>query len=879
MNRPSYAPPIVAAVFIMLVAFLGLSSSASATVTTCAANPLGAASPYTEFVQTNGQRDSESEGAIAYGGNLNASGMTVGTRLNVASSFPALVVNGSSQSFNLQKGSAYVPGHTGNVNFNGGGTYLTTAPIDFTSAFTALTTASNNYAAATPNATATVINTNGANPAGISLGGNAIYLKGTDTTRNVFSVTQAQLSGNVAVLIEVPAGSTALINVSGNSPKVEGNMYFKVGNSWTQAQDNATAGFNSKTLWNFPTANTVTLNTGSAFAGTILAPGAVVKADNVGHTIGQVIAKQFNSERETHQALFDGCLPEPPSGPTGPTGPTNPTGPTGPTNPTGPTGPTNPTGPTGPTNPTGPTGPTNPTGPTGPTNPGKPKLKITKTVDHSTVQSGSQVIFTLTVKNEGDAASADTVITDSVPVGLHVDSADSPCSITGQLVKCSVGSLAPGQTVSYQVKATTSVPTTDTADDQLAVNKVEQQISLQPGETKTVQITCDSGGIMSDGAVRSDAVDQGTGDFNSIEVKSVHSISTSTYEAVVANHSTGQAQAKLFGVCLPAQTTAGHPLVVGPIVSQSFALSPGVHSLNLTCGAGFTPVAPGVEFSAGRAWVIASAPNGANGRKVTFKVDTAAAGTVSLRCLSNTTGVVNGSSTQLQFTPITKTISVPAGQVVSEQLICGENAKGIVAGWEYDNDLVPLGNDPQPKTRVFKIWNPTSTPLNATLYLLCLEGRTGTSTGGQYVNTANVSSSSVQDSGAVLSSDATVTVTGSTGITGPTGATGSTGPVGPLSVSPTAVRAKVSGKSLTVKLNSDASGTVKVTSSGKFKLGKHRFGKGTRLGSGKFSDATATVKLSKAAVKAIRAGKVRHVKVTVASDGKSTSKVLRVQRG
>ena len=54
--------------------------------------------------------------------------------------------------------------------------------------------------------------------------------------------------------VEVLAGSTTVINVSGNSAEVKGNMYFKVGSSWTQAQDTATAAFNSKTLWNFTTA-------------------------------------------------------------------------------------------------------------------------------------------------------------------------------------------------------------------------------------------------------------------------------------------------------------------------------------------------------------------------------------------------------------------------------------------------------------------------------------------------------------------------------------------------------------------------------------------------------------------------------------------------
>ena len=446
-------------------------------------------------------------------------------------------------------------------------------------------------------------------------------------------------------------------------------------------------------------------------------------------------------------------------------------------------------------------------------------------------------------------------------------------------MRCAVGSLAPCQSVSYQVKATTSLPTSDTADDQLAINKVETQISLQAGETRTAQITCEAGGIMSDGAVRADAVDQGTGDLGSIEVKAVHSISTSTYEAVVKNNSTGQAQAKLFGVCLPAKTTGGHSLEVGPIVIQSFELAPGVHTLDLTCGAGYTPVAPGVEFTAGRGWVIASAPSGATSRKVTLKVDAAAAGKVSIRCLSNRTGTVNGTSTELQFTPITRTIQVPAGQVVSEQLICGDNAKGIVAGWEYDQELVQLGNDPQPKTRVFKIWNPSSHPLNATLYLLCLEGRTGTSTSGQYVNTATVTSSSAQDTGAVLSDDATVNVEAASAPSGPdtTGGSDSAGS------GPSVYSARLSGRTLAVQLSPGAtSGSLKVTSTSKFRVGRRHFRKGTRLAGGNFTVAGGTtvtrVMLSKAALMAIKAGKVRNVKVSATAGGQTVSKNLRVLR-
>jgi len=868
--------------FVGLFAVLSFAGPAAATSpsTECLANPLGAATGYTEFIQMNGSRGSESEGAIAYGGNLSASGMTVGSHLSVASSFPSLVVNGSSNSFNLQKGSAWTPGLTGYINYNGGGSQLGSAPINFTTAFADLTAKSTSWAGATANGTASVINTNGSNPAGISLGGNALYLKGTDATRNVFSVTPAQLSGNVAILIEVPAGSTTLINVSGSSVQVDGNMYFKVGGSWTQAQDSATAAFNKKTLWNFSSANNVGLNTGSAFAGTILAPKAAVDAFNVGHNIGQVIAKSFTSNRETHHATFDGCLPstEPPVGPTGPTGPTSPTGPTGPTSPTGPTGPTSPTGPTGPTSPTGPTGPTSPTGPTGPTTPGKPKLKITKIADNPVVQDGDQVVFTLSVKNEGDAASENTVISDLVPVGLTVNSADSPCTVAGQQVECVIGSLAPGQTRTFQVRTTAKILTVDTANDQLTIGKVERHVSIQAGQTQTAQITCDAGGIMSDGSVRVDSVDQGTGDLNSVEVHKLASTSESTYEAVITNHSTGQAQVKLFGVCLPKQTTGGHQLLVSPPVSQTVELDRGVHTVNLTCGAGYTPISPGIEVSGGRAWVIASAPNGATGRKVTLKVDhDDTAATVSIRCLSNRTGAVNGGTSELQFTPITKTIQVGAGQTVSEQLTCGENAKGIVAGWEYDDELIPLGNDPQPKTRVFKIWNPTWHPLNATLYLLCLEVRTGTPGGnGEYVNTATVSSSSTQGSGAQLSDDATVTVEPETDTPD------TPGPGPDASSAPSPLSASLSGRSLNVRLSSAGAGRAVATSPKTFRLGKRLFRNGSLLGKGSTGAGSSSVrvKLTKPAVKAIKTGKIKKVKLTVTSNsGEKKSKFLRIKRG
>jgi len=802
---------VVAAAFTLAALILTPAAGATTPSANCLANPLGAATGYTEFIQTNGSRGAESEGAIAYGGNLSASGMTVGTHLSVAKTFPSLVVNGTSGSFNLQAGSAWTPGLTGYINYNGGGSQLASAPINFSTAFTDLTAKSTNWASQAANGSASVINTSGMpNPAGIALGGNALYLKGTDSNLNVFSVTPAMLTGNAAILVEVPVGATVLINVSGANVQIDGNMYFRngIGGSWNQAQDSATATQNSHTLWNFPDATNIGLNTGSAFGGTILAPKAHVNA-----YIGQVIAKSFESNRETHHAPFAGCLP----------------------------------------------------GDTPPP-PGKPKLKVTKIADNPEVVEGDYVVFTISVKNEGTGNSEHVVVSDNVPSGLDIVSVDSPCTYTGQQVKCEAGTLTPGQSVSYHVKVKTTLPSTtiSTQNEQLTIYKVEKQISMQPGTTVTESAVCNPGDIISDAAVRIDHIDQGTGDANSIEVHKLESDSTGSYSTKVTNHATGQAQLKLFAVCLPGKTSEGRGLTVGSPVTQTVALTPGTHDISLECPVGSTPVAPGIEVSGGRALILANAPVGDTGRKLTVKVS---GGTTtikaSIRCLQNKTTEVNGASSELVFTKVTKPISVGAGAQATESLICGENAKGIVGGWEFDDGLVPLGNDPQPKARVFYVWNPTSHPLTGTLYLLCLEARTGSSTPvGEktYVNTATVSSSTEQDSGAVLSDDASVKVTRGSG-------SGST-----HYAAPSIYKVKLSGRKLVVGFKSSTrSGKVAVALPGK----NHLIGKGTfrlnKAGKGK-------AKVNRKVARAIRKGSVKRVKVKVTTaHGKAKVKTLKVR--
>lgn len=499
---------------------------------------------------------------------------------------------------------------------------------------------------------------------------------------------------------------------------------------------------------------------------------------------------------------------------------------------------------------------------------GKAKLKIKKVADNPVVFENGQVVFTISVRNNGDIAAKNTVISDNVPVGLTVDSADSPCTVNVQLVQCSIGTLPAGETRTYRIYTTADpLPRVASVPDSIGISKVESQVSLAAGETRTVQITCGTGGIMTDAAIRVDHVDQGTGDLNSVEVRRIHSISESTYEAAVTNHATGQAQVKFFGVCVRKQTDGGRDLTVSLPVSSTLLVDEGISTLELTCPAGTTPISPGYELTGTRGLLLASVPVGSETRRFTFRIEQdGSSATVSMRCLDNRTSEVNGVSSELQFESISRTVEVGPGATVMEQLTCSVGYKGIVAGWEYPEGVVPLGNDPQPITRVFKIWNPTGLPQQVTLHLLCLKLTTDRSGPEplKVTNTAFVSSSTPQAPGAVLTDSATVKVK-------------------PGSPPPTLLSAAIAGGDLLVKAgNIESAGVIQVRSMNRVRAGKGSIRKGGVIGKRGFAAGTrrrVAVNLRKKAVKAIRRGSLRRVKVRIKTrSGGTNTRVVHIKR-
>jgi choice-of-anchor A domain-containing protein/uncharacterized repeat protein (TIGR01451 family) len=749
------------------LAAIPLASSASATTPSCTptSNPLGAATGYTEFIAGNGARGSESEGAVAYGGNLNAGGMTVGTRLpdSTPTSYPALVVAGTHGSFNLQKGSAYVNPKTG-VNFNGGGSYLDSNPIDFTAAFNDLKAKSTAWGAAASTGTVT---------SGVTGANAATILTGTNADLNVFNLTQADLPSGKYIGLDIPAGSVALINVAGGSITLSGQMWIKVGGSWSQASDTVMANYPG-VLWNFPTATSIQMNFGSAWGGSILAPNANLHVNSVGHTIGQIITAQFSSNYETHQNLF-------PSHPCMPGG--------------------------------------------GGGGGDDADVQITKSASKANPKGGSTFRYTLTVKNNGPDKAKNVVAHDTLPLGVTFDWASSGCSVSGVVVTCDAGDLESGESKTFKIGVIAnpigsggSLPHPGQQHN-LTIEKVESQVDLNPGETKTVQLTCPNGGILSDGSVRVDAVDQGTGTLTDVHVLSGQSTGVSTWEAVVANGATGRAQAKAFAVCLPAKTeSAGghqHSLsVANALVADTQSWGVGRQTATVACPSGTLPLVPGFAFAGGAATVAGSEPTPGGGWKFTVDVTAPTAATLSIRCLDRDVDAAQGHTHALVTEHLVKNVTIGAGQTVEEQVICADDAKGIVGTWLLPPGVTSLGNDPRPKTRAFKLVNTTGSDQTAMVDLECIKDRTGPEklVGTSPVtvnNAATVTTTSTDGTSGNDSSSATVTVQ-----PGKVVALGSSAKAGSSKITVTAISSVSDSATITIKSKTGtvwASGTTSLS--------------------------------------------------------------------
>ena len=266
-----------------------LKTSTLALVTMLTAAPafagiLGPAQNYNVFVFGNMTQSSDSQGALAVGGNASFSSYSVAT--SATSSNTNLVVGGNlTASYGTINGNAIVGGNVdyndpsingslmagGTVNYHNSGGSVTgstysvgaytgpsyishssitgpvSLPINFSSAQTILDNTADRLAGLL--ATGTTAITYG-----------AVTFSGTNAATNIFTISAAQLSSANGITINIPGGADALINVTAAG----GISLPNVGFNFDASR------FPSRNLDTFTTIST------SSFSGSVLAPYASV---------------------------------------------------------------------------------------------------------------------------------------------------------------------------------------------------------------------------------------------------------------------------------------------------------------------------------------------------------------------------------------------------------------------------------------------------------------------------------------------------------------------------------------------------------------------------------------------------------------------------
>jgi fimbrial isopeptide formation D2 family protein/uncharacterized repeat protein (TIGR01451 family) len=531
-------------------------------------------------------------------------------------------------------------------------------------------------------------------------------------------------------------------------------------------------------------------------------------------------------------------------------------------------------------------------------------VSIKKTADKSSHYGGDTVTYTLVAHNDGPSTAANVTADDDIPAGLDfvsVTPGSPTCTQASGHVHCDFGSLAPGadRTVTIVTKAQGTPPATGArGTHKITVTKAEQYLTLQPGQTQTVDVSCPNNGIAVDGAVEIVHVDQGAGSPADIQVLEADSVSLNTYRFTVKNTSSGQLQVRPHVTCLPHDTdpdTNTHAIDVGPLKTLTpGTLAPGRYEYTIDTSAGHHPVSPGIVVNSGVARLVGGEPAGNNGWKFTVEVLQTANVTLSLRALDDNTAP-GGSPVHVHaffFQHVAKTFTVQPGETDQLRVSCPVGYEGIVGSYDLPPGVVSLGNVPEPINRDFNVYNTTDHAIDITLDLECISIETSEPLGEvlTIVNTAHVATTTYDPDLTNNQDSATIQVSKALGVSGGGGGggsstgshtTGSTPAAHPavFKVKSTTLTASSTGSSVTVPVSCSGSGTcsgtVSVTgavssksarSAGAARVRTVVLGKASyKVKAGK--TANVTVKVNSKYRSLLKAGKLKSVKVTA---GKTT---------
>lgn len=286
------------------------------------ASPLGTAGYYNEFILGDiFQEGTDSQGKVAAAGNVTYYNMSVASEIQVKDPrHPELVIGGNlnwtngsvgyfadinSGSPEYKKGDIVVGGTASITQNNGGSSVafgsLTTGaalPFNFAAEQSYLQGMSAFWGQLAPTAAPTY------EPDG--LGRFLITLSGSNPDLNIFDLDAALISNASKFSIDVPFGSTLLVNVFGNAATLQNFGFF-----YDEIPGDINPNFPDQfILYNFFEATALSI-AGIEVHGSILAPWADTLFSN-GHIEGNLIAKSLFGTGEAHNELFNGKLPTTP---------------------------------------------------------------------------------------------------------------------------------------------------------------------------------------------------------------------------------------------------------------------------------------------------------------------------------------------------------------------------------------------------------------------------------------------------------------------------------------------------------------------------------------------------------------------------------------
>jgi choice-of-anchor A domain-containing protein len=242
-------------------------------------------------------KGSDTQGKVAVGGNANLTSYAVGE--NTSGNGASLVVGktltavGGSTKGNVISGSSSSLtwyGASGTTTQN-----ATTLPVDFASEATRFNWLTGTLAGyANTGSVSTVDYSNPWYSHGVQM-----TLTGNKSGVNVFTIDAASLAKTNTFTLNLAAGSTALINVTGTSASLS-DMGITIN-----------GGGADDVLWNFSQATSITLG-GVGLQGSILAPKATYTGGNGGSLNGQVVVGNFlgdwGTSTQVNYPLYSGTL-------------------------------------------------------------------------------------------------------------------------------------------------------------------------------------------------------------------------------------------------------------------------------------------------------------------------------------------------------------------------------------------------------------------------------------------------------------------------------------------------------------------------------------------------------------------------------------------